>query len=152
MINRHDPRLKAAELSEPEFVGKVVLYEDIIIGAEELLDTYKHARLWKNLPEQSLIEARENYTLRYDPNFQGYPLVFLVYQGDQLVGVFEHDTIVIHPSHQRKHLSRELILAGFAQAPWKDLENRQVTESGKRALRGAHAFAARHYGASIKAN
>jgi cation transport regulator ChaB len=38
-------------------------------------------------------------------------------------------------------LGAELILAGFAQAPWKDLKDRKVTEAGAATLRSAHQLA-----------
>ena len=66
------------------------------------------------------------------------PEVFLLFD-DQLVGVFHGDTVTVDPDHRGRHLSRELILAGFAQAPWKNKE-RKVTEAGKAALEGAYRF------------
>lgn len=133
-----DPRLKAAELSEHEFVGDLIVHSDN--NADGLLDVYREIAPWTALPDQPLIEPREGYCLRYDPRTRREPLVFLVFRGE-LVGVFENDTLTIDPDHRARHLSRELILAGFVQAPWKDLKNRKVTEAGAAALRSAHKFA-----------
>lgn len=137
MIDRTDLRLKAAELSEQEFTGTLHIHPDADV---ELLDIYREQSLWTNLPAKPLIEAREGYVLRYASGQRAAPLAFLVFE-NQLVGVFESDTLMIDPLHRKKHLSRELILAGFAQAPWKDLQNRKVTEAGAAALRSAHKFA-----------
>src|SRR5207237_1356444 len=38
-------------------------------------------------------------------------------------------------------LGPELILAGFAQAPWKNMKERKVTEAGAGALRSAYRLA-----------
>ena len=137
-LPKNDPRLKAAELSEHEFVGDLIIHSDN--NAEGLLDVYREMAPLTALPDQPLIKPREGYCLRYDLRPQRAPLVFLVFQCE-LVGIFENDTLTIDPDHRGRHLSRELILAGFAQAPWKDLKNRKVTEAGAAALRSAHEFA-----------
>jgi GNAT superfamily N-acetyltransferase len=47
----------------------------------------------------------------------------------------------VDEGHQGKGLGSELILAGFAQAPWKDLKDRKVTEAGAATLRSAYRLA-----------
>ena len=137
-VPENDPRLNAAELSEDEFVGHLIPHCDN--NADGLLEVYRKVAPWNSLPDHPLIQPREAYSLRYDPHPRGEPLVFLVFQRD-LVGVFENDTLIIDPDHRGAQLSRELILAGFAQAPWKNLKNRKVTKAGAAALRSAHKFA-----------
>src|SRR5437870_4999818 len=134
-IDRNDPRLRAAELSEQEFTGTLEIYEDT---NPEFLDVYPESS-WTTLPVQPLIEARDGYELRYKAALKYGPLVFLVFKGE-LMGVFHGDTLLIDPAHRGKHLSRELILAGFAQSPWKNPKDRKVTKAGQAALRSAHAF------------
>ncbi len=65
--------------------------------------------------------------------------MFLDFDGE-LAGVFESDNLTVDSSHQGKHLSRELILSAFAQAPWKNLQTRKVTEACAAALRSAYRF------------
>ncbi len=138
-IDRSDPRLlQAAALSESEFVGTLVVHPDSDTG--EMLEVYRMESPWDRLPDQPLIEPRTGYTLRYIPKQRLEPLVFLVFEGG-LVGAFESDTLTIHFDHRGKKLSRELILAGFAQAPWNNKQDRKVTEAGEAALRSAYKFA-----------
>jgi hypothetical protein len=135
-VNKSDPRLRAADITEQEFVGDVEVHPH---SGMDFIDAYKDMP-WAMLPAQSLIQPRDGYTLHYDPHPRPEPLVFLGCEGD-LVGVFEHDNLTIKSEHQGKGLSRELILAGFSQAPWKNMKNRKVTEGGEKALRSAHRFA-----------
>lgn len=136
-IDRNDPRLRAADLSESEFVGSIILHPDT---GEDLLEVYREIAPWQTVPAQHLIEPRDGYELRCNPKLRSEPQVFLVFEG-QLAGVFEGDTLTIGSDHRGLHLSRELILAGFAQAPWKDIKNRKVTAAGEAALRSAYRFA-----------
>ena len=136
MIDISDPRLKAAELSEQEFTGTLDLHQDT---DADFLDIYREQTSWTNLPAKPLIKACEGYVFRYAPGLIAAPLAFLVFE-NQLVGVFAGDTLMIDSRHRGKYLSRELILAGFAQAPWKNLQNRKVTKAGAAALRSTHKF------------
>lgn len=137
-IDRTDPRLQAASLSESDFLGTLVVHPDNDAG--EMLEVYRLESPWARLPDQPLIESRAGYTLRYLPKQRPEPLVFLVFESE-LVGVFEGDTMTIDSGHRGKKLSRELILAGFAQAPWRNKQDRKVTEAGEAALRSAYRFA-----------
>ena len=91
-------------------------------------------------PSRGLLRPREGYVLHYDPRPQATPLVFLAFKG-KLVGVFEGDNLTVADDHQGKRLGPELILAGFTQKPWKDLNGRKVTDAGAGALRSAHRLA-----------
>lgn len=130
----NDPRLKAAELTEKQFVGEVLVHSDN--DALGLLDAYVDLP-WNKLPPQALIEPKPGYTLHYSP--PPPRLVYLAHDG-KLVGVFHDDNLTIDEDHRGLKLSRELILAGFAQVPWMDLKNRKVTNAGEAALRGAHKY------------
>lgn len=133
-----DPRLRAAGLSEQEFIGDLIIHSDN--SADGLLEVYREDALWRRLSDQALLKAQHGYFLRYELQPQPEPVVFLVFKGD-LVGVFHNDTLTIDPKHRGRHLSRELILAGYAQAPWKDMKQRKVTKAGAAALRSAYRFA-----------
>jgi hypothetical protein len=129
-IDANDPRLRAADLSESEFVGTLDLHPDN--NADQLLYAYRSEFLsWAHFPVQPFLEPHAGYVLRYNPSPQPAPLVFLGFE-DNLVGIFEHDTLAIDQSHRGKHLSGELILAGFAQTPWKP---RSATIDGRIAPR-----------------
>jgi hypothetical protein len=136
-ISKDDLRIKAAELTESEFLGNLEIYPH---PGGDFLEAYRNADSWRNLPQHKLMEPRDGYVLHYESRPRSYPLVFLAFNGE-LVGVFESDNLTIDSSHQEKHLSRELILAGFAQAPWKSQQGRKVTEAGAAALRSAYRFA-----------
>jgi hypothetical protein len=105
----------------------------------DFLDAYRECP-WLGLPSHELLCPCEGYVLHYDPKPRAAPLVFLAFEGE-LVGVFESDNLTVADSHQGSRLGPELILAGFAQAPWKDLKERKVTEAGAGALRSAHRLA-----------
>jgi GNAT superfamily N-acetyltransferase len=132
-----DPRLLAAELTEQEFLGDLTVYPHPGI---DFLNAYREAYPWSKLPACPLICPKDGYILHYDPACRATPLVFLGCKGE-LVGVFENDNLTVAEDHQRKGLGSELILAGFAQAPWKDLKDRKVTEAGAAALRHAYQLA-----------
>lgn len=132
-----DPRLLAAELTEQEFLGDLKVYPHPGI---DFLDAYRDAYPWSKLPTCPLICPKDGYILHYDPARRATPLVFLGYTGE-LVGVFENDNLTVDADHQSKGLGSELILAGFAQAPWKDLKDRKVTEAGAATLRRAYRLA-----------
>jgi GNAT superfamily N-acetyltransferase len=48
------------------------------------------------------------------------------------------ETLVVDPAHQRNGLGVELILRAYAEAPWPDYPELQVTEAGAKTLRKAH--------------
>ena len=137
-VDRTDSRLKAAELTESEFLGTLEVHPDN--DAYGLLDAFSEMepKPWVSLPARPLIEPREGYTLRYAPCIKPEPEGFLLFK-DQLIGLFLGDTATIDPDYRGKHLSRELILAGFDQAPWKN-KKQKVTEAGKAALESAYRF------------
>ncbi len=132
-----DPRLLAADLTEQEFLGDLKLHSH---PGGDFVDAYRDAYPWSKLPSHPLIHPNEGYILHYDSAPRMTPLVFLEYK-DELVGVFENDNLTVAEDHQRKGLGSELILAGFAQAPWKDLKDRKVTEAGAATLRRAYRLA-----------
>lgn len=136
MVNRTDSRLRAAELTEEEFLGTIERHSDTAVN---LLDAYREWRsLWARLPDMPLMEPHDGYSLRYDSCSQ-LRLVFLVCN-DELVGVYHDDNFAMDPATPVKGLSHELILAAFAQVPWKNIPNRKVTNAGETALRRAHKF------------
>jgi GNAT superfamily N-acetyltransferase len=135
-----DPRLLAAELTEEEFLGDLKIHPH---PGGDFLDAYRedYAKTFSKLPCHPLIHARDGYTLYYDSDRRGKsPLAFLGYKGE-LVGVFEGDNCTVDENHQGKGLGAELILAGYAQARWKNLPDRKVTEAGGKALLKAHRLA-----------
>lgn len=137
-VPKADPRLFAATLTEQEFVGELLIHSHT---GMDFLDAYRgvYADTFSTLPCQPLIRPQEGYTLHYNPA-QKRPLAFLGHDGE-LVGVFEGDNCTVADDHQRKGLGSELVLAGYAQSPWKNLKNRKVTEGGAATLHRAYRLA-----------
>jgi GNAT superfamily N-acetyltransferase len=134
-----DLRLLAAELTEDEFVGELQIHKHTGI---DFLDAYRgdYGATFSKLPCHPFIRPREGYTLHYDSARRKTPLVFLGYKGE-LIGVFESDNLTVDEDHQGNGLGSELILAGYAQAPWKSLKDRKVTEAGAATLRKSYRLA-----------
>jgi len=55
--------------------------------------------------------------------------------------LIESDNLTVDEDHKGKGLGSELILAGYAQSPWKNLKGRKVTEGGAATLRKAYRLA-----------
>jgi GNAT superfamily N-acetyltransferase len=134
-----DPRLLAADLTEEEFVGDLQIHEHT---GMDFLDAYRDAygATFSQLPCHPLIRRREGYTLHYDSARRKTPLAFLGYK-NELIGVFESDNLTVDNDHQGKGLGSELILAGYAQARWKNMKERKVTEAGAATLLKAYRLA-----------
>jgi hypothetical protein len=133
-----DPRLAAAELTEQEFVGHLVVRPN---PGGDFLDAYRDLYpTWSKLQSHALLHPKDGYTLYYDSTPKTTPLAFLGYKG-VLVGVFESDNLTVNDEHQREGLGSELILAGFAQVQWKNMTNRKVTEAGAATLHKAYQLA-----------
>jgi hypothetical protein len=64
-VDSADPRMRAAELTESEFLGTLEVHCDN--DAYELLDifTEMEPNPWVSLPDRFLLEPREGYRLRY---------------------------------------------------------------------------------------
>jgi hypothetical protein len=135
-IERSDPRFKAADLSEEEFIGIMTEHPDSEpVG---LLEPFMETNQWKAHSEHALIEPLEGYSLRYSPGAGDELDVYLLFH-DELVGIYCGEMLFIEPGHRKQELGRELILAGFAQTPWKN-KVRKVTPAGKRSFEKAYRF------------
>ncbi len=136
-IQKDDPRLSAALLSRDEFVGQVESNGDI--GSSfHLVELHQPREFWGHLPELKLLMPIADYSLRCQIPATSHS-VFLMYKG-MVVGCFvETDSLAILDTHQGKNLSRELILAAFAQKQWCS-PTRKVSKAGEKALVNAYEF------------
>lgn len=134
-----DLRLSAAELTLEEFLGELHDKGDAAGFPDEMIKLMRKVSPWQDLPEHSLLIPLVGYSLRYDLASSNHK-VFLVYESE-IVGCFiETDSLIIHSEHQGNALGRELVLAAFAQKPWKNPE-RKVTAAGRKTLERAYRLA-----------
>jgi len=135
-----DPRLYAANLTQEDFIGEIE-YSGEASPSDELVEELQKVNGWSMLNEHQLLEPLEGYMLRYNVPSDSH-CVYLLH-GSEMVGFFhETDSLVIHSEHQRKGLGKELVLAAFAQKPWKNPQ-RKATSAGKRTLENAYILACR---------
>lgn len=133
-----DPRLDAANLTQEDFIGEME-YSGDASPADALVEALQNMNQRTKLHEHQLLEPRDGYVLRYNVPSDSH-CVYLLYN-NKMVGFFhETDSLVIHSEHQGKGLGKELVLAAFAQKPWKNPQ-RKVTSAGKRTLKSAYRFA-----------
>ena len=134
-----DPRLNAANLTKEDFIGEIKDSGDASPSFDVLVEELQGMNGWTMLHEHQLLEPRDGYVLRY--NFPSDSHCVYLLHNNKIVGFFrETDSLVIHSEHQGKGLGKELVLAAFAQKPWKKPQ-RHATSSGKRTLENAYRLA-----------
>jgi GNAT superfamily N-acetyltransferase len=137
-VARIDPRLGAACLTLEEFVGRIEGGSDIF-NPDELLALYQNEDFWAASPELPLLFPVSGYSLRCKVPSEAHE-VFLIHSRT-VVGFFvETDSLVVRSDHQGKGLGSELILAAFAQKPWRS-PVRKASPAGQKALSKAHGLA-----------
>ena len=135
-----DPRLDAAKLTQEDFIGEIDNSGDAS-PSDELVEALQEMNSWTMLHEHQLLDPREGYVLRYNVPSDSH-CVYLLHD-NEMVGFFhETDSLVIHSEHQGKGLGKELVLAAFAQKPWKKPQ-RKATSAGTRTLENAYRLARR---------
>jgi GNAT superfamily N-acetyltransferase len=135
-----DPRLDAANLTQEDFIGEIEDSGDAS-PSDELVEHLQKMNRWTMLNEHNLLEPCEGYVLRYNVPSDSHCIYLL--HDNEMVGFFhETDSLVIHSEHQGKGLGKELVLAAFAQKPWKKPQ-RKATSAGKRTLENAYRLACR---------
>jgi ribosomal protein S18 acetylase RimI-like enzyme len=133
-----DPRLDAANLTREDFIGEIEFSGDAC-PADTLVEELQRLNQWTMLHEYQLLEERDGYVLRYNVPSDSH-CVYLLHD-NIMVGFFlETDSLVIHSEHQGKGLGKELVLAAFAQKPWKKPQ-RKATSAGKKTLENAYILA-----------
>ena len=136
-IDQTDPRLAAADLTRKEFIGEIV-DSGHATPFDDLVEEFRKIKEWTMLQEHQLLEPRDGYVLRY--NFPSDSHCVYLLHDNVMVGFFyETDTLFIHSEHRGKGLGKELILAAFAQKPWRD-PKRPVSIAGRKTLERAYSL------------
>lgn len=133
-----DLRLSATDLKLEEFLGELHNEGDAIFS-DGMIEFLRNEPSWQDVPEHSLLFPLHGYSLRYDLASANHR-VYLMHE-NVVVGCFmETDSLIVHSEHQGNGLGRELVLAAFAQKPWKN-PKRMVTAAGKKTFEGAYRLA-----------
>lgn len=142
-----DTRLAAAKMSKEEFMtGIQGPFPDTDDDIDSLVHEYnaEFQKVCQGFPSRSLLQDKTRYRLRYRSPVARRE-VYAVEVGEDgretVVGVFDHETVLVHTKHRGNGLGQELVLAAFEQKPWGKEDLIQATSRGLKLFGHAHAYA-----------